>query len=55
MNRVSHVYIAANLVFRDIIERFYDPAFKVWGEIPEHGTQIIRGENVVMLGEMVSF
>lgn len=40
----------ANLILQDTVERVY--ADSVYGDIPR-GIFIVRGENVVMLGEIV--
>ncbi len=46
------IKIKANLVLQDTIERIY--VGDAYGDIPR-GIFIIRGENVVLLGEIVRF
>lgn len=41
----------ANLVFQDTIERIY--VGREYGDIPR-GIYVVRGENVVLVGEVVS-
>lgn len=46
------ILLLANLVLQDTIERIY--VGNCYGDIPR-GIFLIRGENVVLLGEIVSF
>lgn len=45
------VYSTANLVLMDTVERLQSS--NLWAEVPR-GLFLIRGENVVLLGEIVS-
>ena len=46
-----HVFLLANLVLHRTIERIH--VGKKYGDIPR-GIFVVRGENVVLLGEVVS-
>ena len=44
----------ANLVLQDTVERIYAEKDKVYASVPR-GLYLVRGENVLMLGEIVRF
>lgn len=64
--RPAHTLVpAANLVLESAVERFHHPHYPIYGDRPigmklhvpgqaEQNVELIRGENVVLLGEVVS-
>lgn len=49
---LTHLFCPANLVLQDTIERIF--VQKIYADIPR-GIFLVRGENVLLLGEIVRF